>query len=149
MAVTGLAIDHIKKRMATRQDAAAALATELYKGGTSAGLESVLASRSIDAVETKLEYLRTSQQAQTKVFETLAVDQRLLAHKLAVLDQEKQQAQQTEARLADLKRTLDAKVASQRDEVATLTREAMDGSLHSRRKRAAAVATVACETPRR
>jgi cell wall-associated NlpC family hydrolase len=121
MATTSLEVSRIQKRMGSQLDAAESIAQELYKGGSSVTLEAVLAAQDIDEIETRLEYLRSSQDSQTEVFERLAVDRQLLNTKLAELDEKKQEAAAEEERLAALKSELEDKVASQRDEVDRLS----------------------------
>lgn len=121
MAVTSLEISRIRKRMGTKIEAAEAVATELYKGGSAVTLEAVLAAQDIDEIETRIEYLQSSQDSQTEVFERLAVDRQLLNDKLAELDDNKQQAAAEEERLAELKSELQDQIASQREEVERLS----------------------------
>ena len=121
MAVTSLEISRLQKRIGDKADAAESLAEELYKGGSSVTLEAVLAAEDIDEIETRLEYLRSSQDYQTEVFERLEVDRQLLNDKLAQLDEDKQAAVDEEDRLESLKGDLEAQVASQKDEVERLS----------------------------
>jgi cell wall-associated NlpC family hydrolase/tetrahydromethanopterin S-methyltransferase subunit G len=121
MATTSLEVSRIRKRMGTKLEAAESVATELYKGGSAVTLEAVLAAQDIDEIETRLEYLQSSQDSQTEVFERLAVDRQLLNEKLAQLDEAKQKAAAEEERLAALKSQLQEEIASQRDEVERLS----------------------------
>jgi cell wall-associated NlpC family hydrolase len=121
MAVTSLEISRLQKRIGTRTEAAESLATELYKGGSAVTLEAILASQDIDEIERRVEYLQSSQDFQTEVFERLAVDRQALNERLAELDEDKQAAAAEEERLASLKARLQDQIASQRDEVDRLS----------------------------
>jgi cell wall-associated NlpC family hydrolase len=121
MAITSLEVSRLQKRMGSKLEAAESIATELYKGGTAVTLEAILAAQNIDEIETRLEYLRSSQDFQTEVFERLAVDRQSLNEKLAQLDEAKQSAADEEERLASLKSQLRDQIASQRDEVERLS----------------------------
>ena len=121
MAKTRLVVREIQGRMETKRAAAVEVATELYKSGpTSVAIESVLAAQSLAELEDRLQYLKTSQTAQAKVFERLAIDQNLLEHNLAILDKDRVKALADEARLADLRDSIQKKVDSQKGEVASL-----------------------------
>jgi cell wall-associated NlpC family hydrolase len=121
MAITSLEVSKLQKRIGSKVDAADALAAELYKGGTAVTIEAVLAAKSIDDIETRLQYLRSSQDAQTEVFERLATDKQELNTKLAELDADKQDAADEESRLASLNSDLQGRVAETKDEVARLS----------------------------
>jgi cell wall-associated NlpC family hydrolase len=107
--------------MQGKSDAAERLATELYKGGgTSGAIEAVLTSDSISDIEERLQYLESSETAQSSVFERLAADDDLLNSKVGVLEEATAEATKEEARLADLKSTIDSKMQSQQDEIQRL-----------------------------
>jgi cell wall-associated NlpC family hydrolase len=120
MAVTTLEISKLQKRIGSKADAADTLAAELYKGGSSASLEAVLAAEDLDDIETRLEYLRSSHDAQTKMFERLAVDRQALNEKLDQLEKDKADASAEEAHFSSLSAEMHEKVDSQRDEIADL-----------------------------
>jgi cell wall-associated NlpC family hydrolase len=121
MATTQLIVRRIEQRMGTKEEAAVALAIELYKAGpTGAAVEAVLSSETLADIESRLEYLKSSNEAQSKVFEKLAVDRVELDAHLAKLEKHKSEALAAEARLAELRTDVEAKVASQRDEIAEL-----------------------------
>ena len=104
MAEIRLVVREIQGRMDTKQAAAIKVATELYKSGPGAvAIESVLSAESLAEIETRLEYLKSTQTAQAKVFERLAVDQNLLEHNLDLLEADRAKALAAEARLADLR----------------------------------------------
>jgi cell wall-associated NlpC family hydrolase len=121
MAKTRLVVREIQGRMDTKRASAIKVATELYKSGPgTVAIESVLSAESLSEIETRLQYLKSSQTAQAKVFERLAVDQNLLEHNLDLLEADRTKALAAEERLAGLRSDIQAKVDSQKDEVASL-----------------------------
>lgn len=121
MATTQLVVRRIEQRMSSKEQAAVALAIELYMAApTGVSLEAVLSSESLADIETRVQYLRSSSEAQSKVFEKLAVNRIELDQHLATLEQQKSNALAAEARLDELRRDVEAKVAGQRDEIAAL-----------------------------
>lgn len=121
MAEIRLVVREIQGRMENKRAAAIRVATELYKSGPGAvAIESLLSAESLAEIETRLEYLESSQTAQAKVFERLAVDQTLLEHNLGLLEADRTRALAAEARLTDLRESIQAKVDDQGDEVASL-----------------------------
>lgn len=123
IAATELDIRTKQRRMNSRQGAAVALARELYMSGGDAGaLESVLSSDSLTEVENRLSYLSSSQQAQTEVFERLKVERTELERVVVRLEAQRARAQAAEERLASLRSEIEAKLAAQKDEVASLVR---------------------------
>jgi peptidoglycan hydrolase CwlO-like protein len=87
MAAKELVVGTIERRMASKVDAAVSLARELYKSGaTGAAISSVLSSDSLAELETRVEYLRSSEAAQAKVFERLDVDRIKLEREIEALD---------------------------------------------------------------
>jgi len=121
MATTQLIVRRIEQRMGTKEEAAIALAIELYKAGpTGAAVEAVLSSETLADIESRLEYLKSSNEAQSKVFEKLAVDRVELDAHLATLEEKKSEALAAEARLAELRVDVEAKIASQQGEIAEL-----------------------------
>ena len=123
IATSELIIRRLERHMSIEQDAAVALARELYMGGTTASFEAVLDSDSIAEIESSIAYLQSSQQAQAKVFERLSVDRRLLETRLDSLETARSRAQATEERLAEMRTQIEAKVAEQADELAALNRQ--------------------------
>jgi cell wall-associated NlpC family hydrolase len=137
---TELVVDKVKDRMENRSDAAGRLAAELYmNGGDSGAIEAVLTSDSIADIEERLHYLETSETEQSKVFERLAADNDLLDSKMGVLQEATAAAAKEEARLADLRSSIDEKVQSQQDEIASLN------ALIERAKEREAAAAAAAE----
>ncbi|MDQ3646816.1 MAG: hypothetical protein M3345_07765, partial [Actinomycetota bacterium] len=134
-----LEVRSIERRMSHRQVAAVDLAQELYKGGPSLGFEAVLGAHDLADMMVRIKYLKTTQVAQTKVFERLSADQDLLDAQLAILEKERSAAQVAEARLASLRADIEGKVASQRSEIEQLT-AAIEAARSRREQRAAEAA---------
>lgn len=121
MATTQLVVRRIERQMGSKQRAAVALAIELYKAGPAgAAVEVVLSSDTLADIETRVEYLKSSNEAQAQVFERLAVDRIELDQHLIALEEQKSEALAAEARLADLRSDVQAKIEGQRDEIARL-----------------------------
>ncbi|MEA2434014.1 MAG: peptidoglycan DL-endopeptidase CwlO [Actinomycetota bacterium] len=121
MAAKELVVRSIQTRMRVKETAAVGLATELYKsGGSGVGIDSLLSAETLSELETRIEYLKSSNDAQVQVFERLAVDRLELDHQIADLETAKGEALRTETKLADLRSTIDLKVHEQEDEIAAL-----------------------------
>lgn len=71
-------------------------------------------------IQGRLEYLSSSQKAQTRVFEALAVDRGRLEQALKDLEEDRAEALAAEERLARLRIDIETKVETQRDEIAEL-----------------------------
>ena len=143
MATKQLVVRSVERRMETKQSAAVALAIELYKAGPqTVALESVLAAHSLGDLETRVEYLRSSNAAQSEVFEVLDVDARELDIRLGELEEAKSEALQVQARLDALRADIDAKLDAQREEITELNAQIEAAEA---RARAAAEAAAAAE----
>ena len=139
MATKQLVVRSVERRMETKQSAAVALAVELYKAGPqTVALESVLGADSLGELETRVEYLRSSNAAQSEVFEILDVDARELDLRLRELDEAKQQALVVQNRLDALRADIESKLVAQRDEIAEL-----NAAIERAEARAAAAAAAA------
>jgi peptidoglycan DL-endopeptidase CwlO len=119
--VTAKEVQEIENRMRSKEEAAVAVAVELYKSGTAGTLEAVLSSESLAEMESRLNYLSSSEQAQSQIFESLAADRTELEGKIADLEEARDAAAQKEEQLEALRADIDAKVADQQDEIADLT----------------------------
>jgi cell wall-associated NlpC family hydrolase len=139
MAQTRLVVREIQQRMQKKESAAIRVATELYKtGAATLAIESVLSARTLADIETKLEYLRSTQTAQSQVFERLEVDRALLAQNLRILEDARTKAVAAEGRLGDLRSQIEAKVADQQDEI-----DELNAAIRRAERRAAARAAAA------
>jgi cell wall-associated NlpC family hydrolase len=123
MTKTEVVVAHIRKRIQSRVGTAVALARELYMSGQGDALEAVLASRNLSEIESRLHYLQSSEQRQAQVFERLAVDRQTLNHKLADLATARSNAAADQNQLAQLKASIQTKVASQKSTIDRLNRE--------------------------
>jgi cell wall-associated NlpC family hydrolase len=143
MAAARLVVEDIQKRMDARQGDAIALAQELYmSGGATVALESILAAESMHEVDTAVQYLRASEEAQAQVFETLAVDRAELNRHLAQLEEDRTRAAAAEERLSSLRVEIEAKVESQEEEIAELN-EAIEEAARRRAEAARQAAETA------
>ena len=137
MAATRLVVEEIQKRMDAREGDAIALAQELYKSaGNTVAIESIMSAESISEIETTIEYLRSSEQAQAKVFEELSVDRAELDRHLVILEEDRTRAMAAEARLSTLRSEIEEKVEGQQGEIAELNR-AIEAAAARRRQAAA------------
>ncbi|MFP5352807.1 MAG: NlpC/P60 family protein [Actinomycetota bacterium] len=121
MARTQLIVREIEQRMEIKEASAIALAVELYKAGpTGVAVEAVLSSESLADIETRVEYLRSSNTAQVEIFEQLGADRSVLDRRLEELDEQKGQALLAEVRLDELRSEVELRLISQEDEIARL-----------------------------
>lgn len=144
MATTQLVVRKVEQRMRSKESAAVALAVELYKAGPTGGaVEAVLSSESLADIETRVEYLRSSNSAQIEVFERLGVDRVVLDRHLAELEEQKAQALIAETRLDGLRSDVEFQLANQEDEIARLNAALERAAAREAARQAAAAATSA------
>jgi cell wall-associated NlpC family hydrolase len=117
---TELEVRTIERRMGTRRDVAVDVARELYMGGPSETIEAVLSAADFNEVGARLEYLETTQVAQSKLFEGLAADRSELEAKIEALEEDRAAALAAEERLTALRTDVEAKLAEPQDEIAEL-----------------------------
>ncbi|MGH2787515.1 MAG: hypothetical protein ACRDJV_06345, partial [Actinomycetota bacterium] len=118
---TRLEADSVERRMMTKQRVAVRIATELYKAGPAATLEPLLSATSIGDIDQRLTYLDSSEAAQRRVFEGLLADRDEMQAVLARLHEQQERVAAAAAELQDLRATIEAKLADQRDEITELT----------------------------
>jgi cell wall-associated NlpC family hydrolase len=123
MTKTEKVVAHIRKRIQSRVGTAEALARELYMSGQGDALEAVLSSTNLSEIESRLHYLQSSEQRQAQVFERLAVDRQTLDQKLTELGAARTKAAADQKQLAQLKASIQTKVAGQKDTIARLNHE--------------------------
>ena len=145
--VTELEVRHIERRMGVRRDAAVDVARELYMGGSNDALEAVLIAEDITDVESRLAYLRTTQQAQSEIFEGLAADRSALESKLDQLEEDRAAAMRAEERLLALRGEIEGKLADQRGEIAELNAAIERAERLAAQRAAAAEEQAAAATP--
>lgn len=145
IAVTSKNVDRVEARLGVKQDEAVRLARALYKGGSMIGVETILASGSINDLETRMTYLEASQEEQVKVFERLEVDAIVLRDMIDDLERDRARAAAEKERLDDLRVRAEEKIAEQQDEVADLN--ALIEAAHRRAQRRRERATAALLPP--
>ena len=128
-------VHDIEQRMRIRQATAVELATELYKSGRTLQIEGVLSADSLADLDTRVEYLETSATAQANVFERLSVDRQELDRRISELDLQQQEALAAQRVIDTLRTRIEAKIASQADEVSRL-----NAQIEEAEQRAAAAA---------
>lgn len=121
IAETDAEIRRLDERIAVEREAAVALATALYKAGPAATLDVVLSSESLSDMDARLEYLRSSGEAQGEVFARLEDLRARVDAKYATLDDARADAGRAESKLVELTTDIEAKMASQRAEIEQLT----------------------------
>ncbi|MDQ5873845.1 MAG: NlpC/P60 family protein [Actinomycetota bacterium] len=134
-------------RLGSTEDSAAAVAEQLYKSGTTGALEVVLSSSSLDDIQSRLQYLQSSQEAQTEVFERLSVDRAQLDAALAQLEKDRAEALESQQELDSLRSEIEDKVATQRAEIVEIN-AAIERAERRREAREAARAAAAAEAAR-
>ena len=134
-------------RLGSTEDSAAAVAEQLYKSGTTGALEVVLSSSSLDDIQSRLQYLQSSEEAQTEVFERLSVDRAELDAALAQLEKDRAQALESQQELDSLRSEIEGKVAAQRDEIVEIN-AAIERAERRREAREAARAAAEAEAAR-
>lgn len=136
MAETELVVRGLQQRVEAKERSAVALAIELYKAGPAgATVEAVLSSETLGDIDTRVEYLRSSADAQADVFRRLAVDRDDFDARLAELDEQKAEVLIAETELAQLRADVESKLLAQEDEIA-----ALNAALERARAREAALA---------
>jgi cell wall-associated NlpC family hydrolase len=131
-------------RLGSTENSAAAVAEQLYKSGATGPLEVVLSSSSLTDIQSRLEYLQSTEEAQTEVFERLAADRAQLDAALKQLEEDRARALESQRRLDALRSSIEDKVAEQRDEIAEIN-AAIERAERRREARAAARAAAAEE----
>ncbi|HYP23116.1 MAG TPA: NlpC/P60 family protein, partial [Actinomycetota bacterium] len=127
--------------------AAVDVARELYMGGSNDAIEAVLIAEDFSDVQSRLAYLRTSQQAQSEVFERLAADRSALESKLTQLEKDRAAAMAAEERLLALRTEIEGKLVDQQDEIAELNAAIERAERREARAAAAAEEEAAAATP--
>ena len=134
-------------RLGSTEDSAAAVAEQLYKSGATGALEIVLSSSSLDDIQSRLQYLQSSEEAQTEVFERLSVHRTQLDAALAQLEKDRAQALRSQQQLDSLRSEIEDKVAAQRAEIVEIN-AAIERAERRREAREAARAAAAAEAAR-
>ena len=137
------------RRIIRREEELAKVAAELYKNGSSGGLEVLMSAEDFSDLEERAEYLESSGEVHLEMLEHLAADRALLLEKLNELDEARAEAADLLARLDDLESGLEAKVVDRAGEVERLRNEleAHQRRLAERRARALRRELVAMTQP--
>lgn len=138
MSTTKVQVAELRKSVALHSKKAESYARRMYEGGPSATLEMVLSSRSLGAIESTLQYLKTTEGNQVRIFERVVVERKQLTLRLAQLDKARRQIETDVARLASLKSSINQKMSSQKDEVARLEAQIQRAQERARARRLAA-----------
>ena len=142
---TELTVRRLARRMLDEQAAASALAEEMYKGGSTGGLEAVLSSQSLADIDAQLKYLETSEESRSDVFQRLAADRTELEERLDEMDEARAEAADAQAELETLEAEVEDDIAAQEAEVAEIE-AAIEDAADRREARAAAAAAADAET---
>jgi peptidoglycan DL-endopeptidase CwlO len=143
MATEQLVVRDVERRMIAKEDAAIALAAELYMSGpTGAAVEAVLSSRSFSDIETRVAYLKSSNEAQARLFAELARERGALDAHLAGLEKKKAQALAAETRLNELRAEVEVTLSAQQDEIRRLNEALARARLQARQRAAAGVTQI-------
>jgi peptidoglycan hydrolase CwlO-like protein len=138
IAQTEKTVRHLARRMLGQQANAITLAQELYKGGSTGGIEAVLSSKTLADLDAQLAYLESSEESRNEIFERLAVDRAALEERLDEMDAARARAAQAQTDLGDLKDQVESNLASQQDEIAEI-----EASIAADERAAAAAAAAA------
>lgn len=140
-----LLIARLSARIGERRVKAVGLAEELYKGGLTGPLEAVLSAGSLTSAGANLEYLKSSQAVQRRVFTGLEADRAALGGRAKALARARDRALVAEARLAGLEAAVKRRLATQRDAVTTLERRVAAQKRRQRERLAVQRALAAAE----
>ena len=97
------------------------IAEELYMGGSTGVIESVLSADSVAELDKEIKYLQSSEDAHARKVEALAVDTLLLDRRLSDLDEARAEASDVLIDVTALAEELEAELAENEAEVAELS----------------------------
>ena len=120
MARTELGIRKLARKMLALEKSAVAVARDIYKGGSTIGLQGLLGARSVSDADNRLKYLETSGEAQATVFERLAVDRTSLETKLDDLDAARAASRAALAEMKRLQTGIERRIRAKEDELAAI-----------------------------
>ena len=127
----------VAEEMMANQDAAIALAKQLYQGSSMDAMEALLTSQSLSDVDAQLRYMEFMSDEQTRLFEDLAVDNDRLEQQISALSGTRRQAMAIAQELEAVQQEVAAKLAAIESDVAMLEAE-LSGELAAARDAAAA-----------
>jgi peptidoglycan hydrolase CwlO-like protein len=134
----------LARRSLKQERAVIHLSEELYMGGSTGVIESVLSAESVSDLDKDIKYLQSSEDAHSEELEELAVDTLLLDRRLNELDTAREEAAQVLDDVTALAAELEAEVAASRGDVADLE----DAVAARRAEEAAAEAAALAEAAR-
>ena len=113
-------VRELAKNMLGQREEAIAIAQELYKGGSTAGMQAVLSSETLADLDAHMAYLESSEESRNEVFERLAADRSDLEDRLNEMDEARAEAAETQEELMALRDEISTTLAAQQDEIATI-----------------------------
>jgi peptidoglycan hydrolase CwlO-like protein len=142
----------LARRSLKQERAVIHLSEELYMGGSTGVIESVLSAGSVSDLDKDIKYLQSSEDAHSEELEELAVDKLLLDRRLNELDTAREEAGQVLDDVTALAADLEAQVAASRGDVAELedavaARQAEDAAAEAAALAAAAQEIVSPPAP--
>ena len=143
VARTELTVRRLAREMIEQRAEALELAQEIYKGGTSGGIEALLSSRTLAEMDAQLAYLESSEEARSEVFERLAAKRSEYEDKLDEWDAARAEAAEAYDELAGLRAEVESDIAAQQSEVEDI--EDANAAAEAREAAAAAAAAAAAE----
>jgi peptidoglycan DL-endopeptidase CwlO len=120
IATKEIEVKKVKARLDAQMSSAVALARELYMQGPTGALEPLLSAESIAEIETRVEYLRSSEQAHSRVFERLAIDRQNLDIKINDLEAAQAEALTARVELEELREEIETRIALEEEEIQEL-----------------------------
>ena len=108
----------LARRSLKQERAVIHLSEELYMGGSTGVIESVLSAGSVSDLDKDIKYLQSSEDAHSEELEELAVDKLLLDRRLNELDTAREEAAGVLDDVTSLAADLEAQVAASRGDVA-------------------------------
>jgi peptidoglycan DL-endopeptidase CwlO len=140
-------VSDLETRMSGREAKAVKLARSLYMGGSDAGMEAIVSSTSMAELDARLAYIETSEEANSELVAKLASDRSELQAQLDELEDARAEAVETQAELDDLRTEIEAKVASQEDEIEDLNAQIEAAERRAAREAAAEEAAEEAAAP--
>ena len=117
MRATEAEVRVLARRILKQERAVVGLAEELYMGGSTGVIESVLSAESVAQLDEDIKYLQSSEDAHAQEVEQLAVEKLLLGRRLNELDEGRARAAEVLDDVTALAASLEAEVAQSSAEV--------------------------------
>jgi hypothetical protein len=110
----------LARRALKQERSVVGLAEELYMGGSTGVIESVLSAESVSDLDKDIKYLESSEDAHSEEVEKLAVEKLQLDQRLNGLDEARAEATQILNEVTEIAASLDAEVAERRVDIVQL-----------------------------